>query len=431
MRFTDLRRPSADLRGGAHCPTFGIPVCGTKMKQTCAILLSIITMATGSAAGASSRFQVRGGAVSPSQSANQRRQFPERYPPGVVAGTPSAAALDGFNEWLKAGDRAPIKWETSVEILLQMNQKFGVRYSATTKVKNLERLGVDRELVFLFRADKVENETTNKTFPNRGAIVVPMDAARDVEIIFSESISLEPGDYNLWMALYDGAAKTHNLIGRQVHIAVPNDPLPQLQFQPAGKAILPVSNKRPLALDLISLYPDPQILELLAQMTLVDSSISVEVLDLEKQQMVFEQSNARPLDSRRLQQARARNSPGPAVDFSVLLESQTREDRVKRSQQATYFREFMRKKLEGPSSAFRVFIVLSNGRVFPHGNDLRSLKPDGDCRCRVFHLHHSSDTLNNDIQKVLRPLQPRLFEIPKAENLRKALAEIVRELESL
>jgi hypothetical protein len=107
-----------------------------------------------------------------------------------------------------------------------MDQRFMVRYSATTKVRKLERLGVDRELVFLFRVDKVGADSQRQFPETLSSILVPKDASPSVEIVFSGVANLQPGDYDFWLALSDDAAKKHSIEKRRVHVAVLSDPYP-------------------------------------------------------------------------------------------------------------------------------------------------------------------------------------------------------------
>src|SRR6185503_9339193 len=105
-----------------------------------------------------------------------------------------------------------------------------------------------------------------------------------------------PGSYSLWIAAYDANTGKHSVQRKNVRVSeLKNDPLPLLESQmpPArfpdftaeeaeldkvipSALFLPVSNKRPLAIEIISLSPfERNVIGPLAQMALKDSSLSV------------------------------------------------------------------------------------------------------------------------------------------------------------
>ena len=58
------------------------------------------------------------------------------------------------------------------------------------------------------------------------------------------------------------------------------------------------------------------------------------------------------------------------------------------------------------------------------------MKVEGDCQCRVYHLRLrlNTDDVFDDVAKLLKPLHPKTFDIPSAADLRKALAEVIKDL---
>ena len=55
---------------------------------------------------------------------------------------------------------------------------------------------------------------------------------------------------------------------------------------------------------------------------------------------------------------------------------------------------------------------------------------EGDCRCRVYYLRFrlSVNDVFDQLEKLMKPLRPRVFNLLSARDLRKALAEIVDDL---
>jgi hypothetical protein len=77
--------------------------------------------------------------------------------------------------------------------------------------------------------------------------------------------------------------------------------------------------------------------------------------------------------------------------------------------------------------------VVTSARLFESGSDLRPLQIEGDCHCRVYYLRfrlNLSDVFD-DLDKVMKPLHPRTFNLLNARDLRNAIAAIVEELGKL
>jgi len=70
---------------------------------------------------------------------------------------------------------------------------------------------------------------------------------------------------------------------------------------------------------------------------------------------------------------------------------------------------------------------------FEKGSDLSPLKWEGDCNCRIYQLRFrvSREDLFDDLERIVHPLHPRTFNLATGEDFRKALGEIVRDLEKL
>jgi hypothetical protein len=81
----------------------------------------------------------------------------------------------------------------------------------------------------------------------------------------------------------------------------------------------------------------------------------------------------------------------------------------------------------------RVVIVVTSSWLFEKGADLKPIQVEGDCNCRIYHLRfrlNNSDVFDQ-LEKFMKPLRPRTFNLMTARDLRKAIAEIVQELASL
>jgi hypothetical protein len=76
---------------------------------------------------------------------------------------------------------------------------------------------------------------------------------------------------------------------------------------------------------------------------------------------------------------------------------------------------------------------VTSSQLFEDGSDLRPLQIEGDCNCRVFYLRfrlNFSDVFDQ-LEKFMKPLHPRIFDLITARDLRNAISGIVGELEKL
>ena len=100
---------------------------------------------------------------------------------------------------------------------------------------------------------------------------------------------------------------------------------------------------------------------------------------------------------------------------------------------SAFFRESLRQRLVASGQPLRVLILVSGFLLFERGSDLSPLKWEGDCNCRIYHLRFRSkkNDLFDHVEKLIKPLRPKTFDIKSAHEFRKALAEIVQDLEGL
>jgi len=98
-----------------------------------------------------------------------------------------------------------------------------------------------------------------------------------------------------------------------------------------------------------------------------------------------------------------------------------------------FFRDFLGQRLSSENAGgdpMRVIIVVTSAQLFENGSDLRPLQVEGDCHCRVYYLRFrlSINDVFDQLERFMKPLRPRVFNLIGARDLRKALAEIVEDL---
>ena len=100
---------------------------------------------------------------------------------------------------------------------------------------------------------------------------------------------------------------------------------------------------------------------------------------------------------------------------------------------SAYFRESLDRELTASPGAMKVIVVLSGLEVFETSSSVKPLDSRKNCDCRVYHLRFRYDTRDatDDIEKILKPVAPKTFNITAPREFRKALAEIIRDLNNL
>jgi len=101
-----------------------------------------------------------------------------------------------------------------------------------------------------------------------------------------------------------------------------------------------------------------------------------------------------------------------------------------------FFRDTLNQRLAGESpsgEAMRVIVVVTSSRLFENGSDLRPIQVEGDCNCRLYYLRFrlSLNDVFDQLERLMKPLHPRIFNLITARDLRKAIAEIVEDLGKL
>jgi hypothetical protein len=362
-----------------------------------------------------------------------------------------------ISDWLNAGEHAEIPWDFRVsDPYLRIDQRIEVSYIAAFKGKDFTRIGNTHELFFISRVSSPDGEWLEEPSVSRP---VEQALSAHAQTQFFMRVYLKPGDYLLWVVLYNRHNGEHNLAKRRIRVAeFRRDPLPDLyqsmplvEFPEAGeqdqgfvkgRLYLPVRNKRPLEVDLIATLSPPQqwagraralhaqndvtvgAVAALSQIQLDEGILSIAGLDLVRQDVVYDQTGGRDLDWAAFTEA-LKKAQKPAVSTKALQESKNN---------GAFFREFLSKRIgddASDKSSMRIVIVVTSSQLFEHGSDLTPLQIEGDCHCRVYHLRFrlNNNDVFDEIEKIIKPLHPRTFDLTNPRDMRNAIAEIVSDLE--
>jgi len=161
-------------------------------------------------------------------------------------------------------------------------------------------------------------------------------------------------------------------------------------------------------------------------MGFASGTTSITGLDLVRRQVLFRQDDFKSVNWNSLMDA-IKKAQSPDISAGALQGSKNN---------GAFFRDFLDRQIgSGPAEGgpLRVFIVVTSSTLFESGADLRPIQIEGDCRCRVYFLRFrlNVNDVFDQLEKFMKPLHPRTFNLVSARDLRKAIAEIVGELEKL
>jgi hypothetical protein len=390
------------------------------------------------------------------------KNIPFVLEPGVCAVMPEDTGFDlqsiPLKEWLAEKDVTEIPWKVQVDKpQLRMDQRHSVAYSVRIRLNNVNEAAAGRDFVFVSIVSSIDGRWLIP--PKAGKQPVKAMPAPKIQVQFNECVFARPGEYVLWLVLYDIKTGMHNVAKRRIQVLqLKDDPLPQMNSRLPlvefpqldgrdpqlmstipGRLFLPVDNKRPIGLELVAIVsPSEQwpgrldilnsqrrrvlaAVTTLAQMQLSNSSISVTGIDLVNRQIPFEQRDLRDLNWSALAAAFARPSDAKKVTVGALENSKIR---------GAFFRDMLAQRLRNPAEPLRVIVVVSNNVLLEAGSDLEPLRLEGDCHCRFYHIRFplNKDDVFDDIRQLIKRFQPKTFNVASARDLREAVAAIASDI---
>jgi len=383
-------------------------------------------------------------------------------------------------------NQAPFHWSARVSgAVLANSQRLRTRVEIEVDGNELIKRRGEGELVFFVEF----KDSDGRVFQTRQAIPLRKvtDAAAKSNFVYSQSALVLPGEYRVDFAILDTKNGEHAAIERTLRVApLRSDPLPDSWrglpavefeasadppdswFEPylAGRLFLPVETRRRVRVEVLvnaspsaigprfrtgqvnnrSLADVLPALKVISQMELGDGTLNVSVLDLTRRQVLFTQDHVHP-QSQPLDWARLR--PG-------LLEADPNKidvrDLAHLQENAQFFVEEVRRRIVEECA----LIVLSGPLEFAPGGDLRPIELTERPPGRVFYIrYHPLPVIVNPalprsarpnrgrgfpqpgivatepadaLEPLLKPLQPRLFDVNSAEQFRKALADVMKEI---
>jgi hypothetical protein len=401
-----------------------------------------------------------------------------------LAAGPLLAQDPPLDRLLAGPERTDLRWTVSIPPAALSNfQRLWVRIAIRVDGKEIEKRNGTG--AFLFAAEF--RDSADK--PYRTQIRVDLNdyqkatAQHELECVLQAFVL--PGVYNLSLAAIEPSTEKLSLTHRTLRVApLNNDPLPDAWrdfpavdfidipelpdgwFLPneRGRLFLQVENHRPARIEILANVSPTETsrrqgraynrnmdailpaIKILSRIGVRDGSKNVAVIDVARRRVSYEQSGRRELDWPALKQALDADNPNK-IDAGSLKE---------RDQDAQFFvSEATRRAVAAPGEQ-RILIVLSGPVTFTTHQEIQPIEGSPGPHARVYYLRFKPSPLNgfagslsapvrrgpggvpfpappvvanDELERTLKPLQPRLFDIYSPVDFRKALAAILKEIE--
>ena len=390
-----------------------------------------------------------------------------------------------IEQWLRGPDRQDFKWKA--EILaprLTFQQRNLVQVRAYVDAAPIHK-DDHHDFYFVLKvADEKGNWLPDETFNH---YPVPPGIDKSNEIQYSAGLYAKPGQYTAAIILYDIATAKGNIWRKAFEVKPPkNDPLPRMdrdlpqvefiyevpsdalptrdksvilplhrgprqftdvEWAPGhGVEFLPVPAPRLLRVDIVlnvapHLEPNYmarttavqyravagrmlQIGTLLSHLRIDRGCVRVSAVDLAKLSVVFDRLDGRSIDWDKLTE-QVHKIDHDTVSVDILSN---------RKSTAGFLRDYLTNMMvddsgcgAGNGKTDRVIVLVSHDFQFPSGTHGDHLWPDVQCACRFVHLRIDSAGFD-DLEKFLKPANPRRFEVHSPEQFRKTVADLIEDL---
>jgi hypothetical protein len=392
-----------------------------------------------------------------------------------------------FDDWVASRDAPPFRWsEKLLPVQLSMHQRLLARVDIQIDGRDIaSRRGNGKLRVFFQISDSAGHK-----YQDHGNIDLEKveQGIKASDVIYSEYAFVLPGDYNIAVAVYSTATGEHGAKRDRLHVAqLKGDPqpgawrdLPTVEFRPnldtpdawylppvRGRLHLPLSTRKPVEIDVLlngtpserasgsigvqdanmrALIP---LLKVISQIDLSNGSVNVALLDLTRQKVSFHQEHARPFNWTGMRDGFTSTEPGK-IDVKALGD---------RESNAAFFVSEVRKRIAAKDGVSRALIVLTSSVAFEPGVDLTPVPTPEAPGATVFYIRYRVRTVNpmlyaqgpggvprrgmpqapivhpgritpppDQLEPLLQPLAPRVFDVEGAEDMRKALASIMEQI---
>lgn len=409
-------------------------------------------------------------------------------PPSLAAAEGQPGALDPvfsqlpFEQWLNGQGETHMHWSAKVtDPQLSPHQRLVANVFVQVDGGELARLrGKGRFLVLLQVTDNQSHVWQNHLEINLKQM---KEGVKGSNAELSQQFFVLPGDYSVSIAVYSGATGDHSTLTRRLHVTgLRNDPLPDawrdlpaVEFIPSQKDLdgwllsstrsrlqLADTSGNPARVDLIvNLTPAEQFAgssriqnrnfgvllpstRVLSQVDWGAAEFTLRLLDISRHRIAYQHDGGSDFDWSGTAASLTGINPG-------IIDARSLE---RRRYSADFFVNQIRLRIHAAARSGKqsAVIVLSAPVQFKEGQDLRPLTFSRPPNVRVYYIRYQpppevvfgppifgrpprairSDFVAVDqLEPLLRTLEPRLFDVRTPEQFRKALATILGEISRL
>ena len=368
-----------------------------------------------------------------------------------------------FAQWAGEGPQEEVPWKVHAESTgLSVYQRLSAKVVAEVEGRYLKGRTTPGDLV----AQLQLTDHDGRVYRDHSILTIDK-GKQDVRkgAFFAWNLFMLPGDYDLVLSLIDKTNGKRNYAHRNLRIdRLGKDPLPEawrdlpaVEFLRVGdppdsyfhpdswsRLRLPLTSQHPVRIEVLatltgtgramvshraydfnltSLLP---ILKTFSQMEVSNGALNVEVLDLVRRKVSFEQDDARNLDWPRLKEAVTRADP-TKIDVHALQDAK---------HTAAFLRQEVARRLndgkDGPQ-ATPVLVVISSAAFFDSLDDINDTLLPKECNCAVYYICYSPAGMRyrvsrpqfDNVKRVLKPLPVKGHYAETPQDLRRVMAEIL------
>lgn len=389
-----------------------------------------------------------------------------------------------FEQWLGEHGQGPFRWVVApMRAELTFHQRLMAQVEVKVDGRSLENRRGDGELVFFFQITDHDGARYQNHFAIQLSKLDENVAAVNVEV--TQRAFVLPGDYQLAVVLLDSGTREHSVTQSKFRVPTPHNFLPGAwhdlapvefigQEQPPDSWYLPAVKGRlqwaaavhstaqiNIILNVAPSVAAPRTrqapsggmasilptLKVIAETGSASVSEHVELLDLPRRRVPFQQDQVRELDWPRLK-ASLSEANTASIDVHSLTE---------RHHDAQFFVSQVRTLLRASEKQPCVLVVLTNPVAFESGEDLAPISTEALPACSVFYIRYHEPTptvpqfdpemgrgrsrrggpLRNrppqevvdQLEATLKPLRPKVFDVARPEEVTKVLDEIESSLQ--
>ena len=387
--------------------------------------------------------------------------------------TDSIFAEAPFDKWAAQGNHQEVPWHVQT---FSDRLSFHQRLIATIQVQvpgpEMLKRSHDDHITLLVEVRNGQGVSSRNYGLLELSNLKPEMKRSDVE--FSWQAFAVPGQYELSVALWDKKSGEHNFMRRLFHVdAYKNDPLPEMwrgldafEFWGTkrdgpeymfhtdidGRPNLTLATRRPIEMEvLFDMTPSAEIFagsyghynhylgaalptfKVLNQINLKNGSRRAAALDLIQRHVVFEQDDGKDLDWAVLRKTLSPDNGPGTVSVKDLQNKQ---------QSPVYLREEIVRRLKAGSDQvakpgerpLRVFVLLGSPMDFYTFPKLPEIETGEKQDCVIYYLQFEFTERQgitggiSNVEKMLKPLKIRSFEVRSADDVRRALAKMLEEV---